>query len=239
MGPSNYFCRPHMATILHLDTSGPTGVAMLARDGRPVASRHSEGERDHAGTINRLVDKVLQEGGTALTAIDAVAVCNGPGSYTGLRIGLATAKGYCFAMDRPLILHSRLFLMLEEAASLLKLKKNVIAVLPARTGEYYAAGSGHALHFSPTHITSGSLEQMVVQTSESIHIIGQVEAELLAVISLKGITLSEHHMPDKYTWAQCANESFLSRKFADMAYSEPEYLKPAYVTKARGDSRNL
>jgi tRNA threonylcarbamoyladenosine biosynthesis protein TsaB len=216
-----------MAVILHLDTSGPTGIAMLARDGQPVASGRSEGERDHAGNINSLVADVLAQGGLTLNDIDAVAVCNGPGSYTGLRIGPATAKGYCYVLGIPLILHNRLGLMLREAGE--EEHKNIIAVLPARAGEYYAAGEGPSVSFSPTHIVFKTLQEKIEQSAFPVHFIGMAGGDLLPLMAARNITLSEHHMLKETSWAKAATESFSLEIFADVAYSEPDYLKPAYI----------
>jgi tRNA threonylcarbamoyladenosine biosynthesis protein TsaB len=109
---------------------------MLAVDGKPVSSVSTEVERDHAGKVNNLVAAILEEANCTLNDVHAIAVCNGPGSYTGLRIGLATAKGYCYALNKPLILHSRLHLMLRELAQHTGNNvENMLAILPARSGE--------------------------------------------------------------------------------------------------------
>src|SRR6476661_7599128 len=127
-----------MAYILHIDTSSNTGIAMLAKDGVPVSTRLHDNSREHAAVINGMVAEVLTEAGVVLNDIAAVAVCNGPGSYTGLRIGLATAKGYCYAAGKPLLLNNRLQLMIEEAKAQSAGAGTYVALIPARNGEYYA-----------------------------------------------------------------------------------------------------
>lgn len=93
-----------MALILAFDTATPHLAVVLARDGRVVAGRIGAGDRtSHAAALNVLVQEVLQEAGSTLRALDAVAVGIGPGSYTGLRIGLSAAKGFCFPLGTPLI----------------------------------------------------------------------------------------------------------------------------------------
>ena len=226
-----------MAIILHLDTSGPTGIAMLAKDGRPIASRLSEGEREHAGHINGLVRSVLEEAGIRLADIDAVAVCNGPGSYTGLRIGLATAKGYCFVLKKPLILHTRLDLMLREAKLLFPDTTNLVAILPARAGEYYAAASG-IFPQSPTHVTIHSLIHILQKSGQELGIIGRIGDDLLSATSSNRIKFVEHQVLNEAAWADATGGTFSSGNFADVAYAEPEYLKPAFITSRRQDSKN-
>lgn len=216
--------------ILHIDTSGPVAVAMLAADGKPVSHKISETERDHAGKINYLIADVLEEAGIGLSDLSAVAVCNGPGSYTGLRIGLATSKGYCYVLEKPLILHNRLSLMLKELVELTQ-EENRIALIPARSGEYYAAASGE-VDFPPQHIMTTDLIQRISGWSAPYSIIGKWEADLSL---LNPIYASPHDLLNVSAWAKATYEAFSAGHFADVAYAEPEYLKSAFITASRTD----
>jgi tRNA threonylcarbamoyladenosine biosynthesis protein TsaB len=205
---------------------------MIARHGQPVAHKFSETERDHAGKINLLVDEVLKESACDLQSIDAVAVCSGPGSYTGLRIGLATAKGFCYALDKPLILHNRLDLMLRELdARLGNRQANKLAILPARNGEYYVAAAGE-YETAPRHISTPELLQNITGDKMLFAVIGNAENDLSA---LQTIYSAEHHLLDLLIWARAGWESFHQKMFADLAYATPEYLKAAYTTTPRAD----
>ena len=222
-----------MALILHLDTSGSAGIAMLAQDGRPVAVRRSEGEREHAGNINGIVEEALRDAGARLADIDAVAVSNGPGSYTGLRIGLATAKGYCYVLGKPLILHNRLSLMLLEASLTMPGLRTVAAVLPARSGEYYAAVGGEETILAPTHITTHELIQILQASTSEVGIIGRVAEDLFSIFSSEGTKFVEHNMLNDASWAGAGEKAFLAGNFADIAYAEPEYLKSVFIAPKR------
>lgn len=221
-----------MATrILHIDTSGPVGLVMLAIDGRPVSHKSSDAERDHAGKVNILVAEVLATAGCRLADLDAIAVCNGPGSYTGLRIGLATAKGYCYALDKRLILHNRLVLMLQEiAANEEHSTGNILAIIPARSGEYYMAAVGN--YQSPAkHITAqGLLEE--TRGQQGFRVIGQYGNDLSAMPIER---YQEHSVLNIEIWAAETYKSFQANQFADVAYAEPEYLKAAYIAAPRVD----
>lgn len=93
-----------MSLILAFDTATRHCAVVLARDGRPIAQRVDEGERfSHAEKLNVFIEAVMNDAGQRLAALDAVAVGTGPGSYTGLRIGLSAAKGLCFALEVPVI----------------------------------------------------------------------------------------------------------------------------------------
>jgi tRNA threonylcarbamoyladenosine biosynthesis protein TsaB len=92
-----------MSLILCIETGTDTCSVGLARDGRLVALRESSEERDHARRVAVYTDEILHEAGVDAEQITAVAVSKGPGSYTGLRIGVSFAKGLCYGLGIPLI----------------------------------------------------------------------------------------------------------------------------------------
>ena len=228
-----------MNAILHIDTSGPVAIAMLAKGGRPVATCRSEGEREHAGNINRLIDDVLLAGGTTLKELAAIAVCNGPGSYTGLRIGLATAKGFCYALDKPLILHNRLLLMLREAATQWPEAASYAAILPARAGEYYAAVETLQMQQIPVHITTTDLLILLLHTPHPLHITGHAAPDLSLVFSRQDIYFTDHDELNIVNWAAAGHEAFTEALYADIAYAAPDYLKQAFINTRRADSQEV
>ncbi len=191
-----------------------------------TTSRSSKEERDHAGAINLLVAEVLVEASLALADIDAFAVCNGPGSYTGLRIGLATAKGFCYVLDKPLILHNRLSLLLREAAAQSPNYKNILALLPARKGEYYAAAEGEQVQQAPAHLFADAVES-IIRTTDDLTVIGDTGSELLFPTNVPLISQSS---PGINTWIEATATAYRNEIFADIAYASPDYLKAAYMT---------
>jgi tRNA threonylcarbamoyladenosine biosynthesis protein TsaB len=94
-----------MAYILCIETSTTICSVALARDGKIVTARQENEGNSHANMLTLLIEQLFSDSGVfiQLADIDAVAVSSGPGSYTGLRIGVSTAKGICFALDKPLI----------------------------------------------------------------------------------------------------------------------------------------
>lgn len=204
---------------------------MLSRGGVPVAQRENAEERDHATRLNGLIEEVLSEAGEEMKAIDAVAVCNGPGSYTGLRIGLATAKGLCFVLGCSLILHNRLTLMLEEGEK----TETKLAILPARKGECYAALGGEKGGFSPQHITTPDLLNFLSNITELSLIVGNPGEDMAHFAEGKEIVFKPYTAINSTVWAAKSLQAFKSGNVSDLAYSEPEYLKSAYVTKPKSD----
>ncbi len=92
-----------MKVILTIDTSGPLGQVSLSREGIVVDYMENEKQRDHAQFLAPAIQSLLQQAGLDPSAIEAVALSAGPGSYTGLRVASATAKGLCFALRIPMI----------------------------------------------------------------------------------------------------------------------------------------
>lgn len=130
--------------LLVLDTASDVCAVALARDGVVVAERWTDVPRAHAGQLAPFVAEVLAEAGVAARDLDAVAVSAGPGSFTGLRIGLATAKGLCLATGAHLVLVPTLDAMVEAARGDARLPPGarVVAVVPSRRGEVYVGGDG-------------------------------------------------------------------------------------------------
>ena len=92
-----------MALILHIETATPTCSIALTQDGLLLSLKEETAQQIHAGVITLFIESVMHETGKKLNHLDAVCVSKGPGSYTGLRIGVSTAKGLCYALDKPLI----------------------------------------------------------------------------------------------------------------------------------------
>src|SRR6266513_858318 len=92
-----------MSLILNIDTAIETASITLAQDGKVFRSATNESEKDHAAWIHPAIHILMRESGWQLQNLNAVAVSIGPGSYTGLRIALSTAKGLCYALQIPLV----------------------------------------------------------------------------------------------------------------------------------------
>lgn len=92
-----------MSIILGIDTSTDRALICLSENGKFLAQLENESQRDHASWLQTAVNELLKKNGKTLQQLNAVAVTLGPGSYTGLRVGLSAAKGYCYALNIPLI----------------------------------------------------------------------------------------------------------------------------------------
>src|SRR5688572_4021525 len=89
--------------ILNIDTATEQASVCLSQDGNVVSTLSNDSQKDHASWMQVAINTLLQKEGYTMQQLQAVAVTHGPGSYTGLRVGMATAKGLCFALQIPLI----------------------------------------------------------------------------------------------------------------------------------------
>jgi tRNA threonylcarbamoyladenosine biosynthesis protein TsaB len=100
-----------MALILNIDTATEAASICLSKDGEQLLLLQNNDQKDHAAWIHTAIDQMMGNAGYRMNDLDATAVVAGPGSYTGLRVGMATAKGLCYALGIPLITESSLKLM--------------------------------------------------------------------------------------------------------------------------------
>ena len=92
-----------MPLILQLETATSVCAVALSIDGKTIAFKEETAQNIHASKLTLFISEVMEQAGIKFNDLDAIAVSKGPGSYTGLRIGVSTAKGLCFALDKPLI----------------------------------------------------------------------------------------------------------------------------------------
>lgn len=100
-----------MASILHIETATQVCSVALSANGVISQIRESREKNSHSAIITVFIEEILKSAGMPFSDLDAIAVSMGPGSYTGLRIGVSTAKGICYALDKPLIAISTLHSM--------------------------------------------------------------------------------------------------------------------------------
>lgn len=222
-----------MEYLLHIDTSSDTATVMVSGDGKPVATATTDDNRNFAALINNMVDETLQKAGTRLDDIKGVVVCAGPGSYTGLRIGMATAKGYCYALNVPLILHNKLDLLAWNACNDKKTAYNFYgAVLYAREREYFAALYDNNLNavLSPMHVTEEELMDLLAG-KDSLYIITDAKADIFNQLNNKTIEVSNNINVNSNYWAALGYEDLKCNRIVNLSTAEPFYLKQVYTHK--------
>jgi len=215
-----------MAFILNIETATTVCSVALSDNEKLVAVREVNAGYTHAENITVFIDEVLKEAGLGPSDLDAVAVSRGPGSYTGLRIGVSAAKGLCYALDIPLIAVDTLAAM----AQGMKSAKDVLLcpMIDARRMEVYCAvydGSGREREPVSAKIIDESSFAGILEKNRVIFF-GDGAAKCKAVLGKNShaVFVDDIHPSSKHM-IPLAWEKFSEKEFADLAYFEPFYLK--------------
>ena len=231
-----------MALILSIETGTDICSVALANDGELMALRESDEGRDHAKKVALFVDELLRETGVQPSDLDAIAVGKGPGSYTGLRIGVSFAKGMCYALDIPLIAIGSLDALTEVAredydAGILDIeeeewaKAKLCPLVDARRMEVYAEvfdNEGKALTDVVAEVvTEDSFREW---RKDKFVIFGNGAKKCTELLS---DAIFVDIAPSARGIVRLAEESFKDQKFEDLAYFEPFYLKEFLVIPSK------
>lgn len=234
-----------MALILSIETGTDVCSVALAKDGELMALRESDEGRDHAKKVAVFVDELLRETGVQPDDLDAIAVGKGPGSYTGLRIGVSFAKGMCYALNIPLIAVGSLDALTHVAmedyeAGIVDVEEYdwnsayLCPMVDARRMEVYAAifsSEGEALSDVTAEIISEeSFGQWRGDEGRRFIIFGNGAKKSCEVLS-DAIYIDV--TPSARGIVRLAEEMFNAGKVEDMAYFEPFYLKDFMVIPSK------
>lgn len=217
--------------ILGLDTSAAESTVWLAKNEVIIAEERNANQKNHASSINQMIHGVLNSSGYELQQVAAVSVIGGPGSYTGLRVGLATAKGICFALNKPLIQHNYLELMALQMVHEFRNDYDWYGVLlKARAKEFFftLANDTGRLHQPPIHILEDNLCTLLVTLHGRLLLLGDIDE---TGISSNNLTITQGINLDIRHWGRAAFDALLQKEFADIAMTEPYYLKAPFTHK--------
>lgn len=223
-----------MALLLNIDTATEQAGVCLALDANILAVEQTQGQKNHASFIQPAIKKVIQQSGYKLENIDAVAVTGGPGSYTGLRVGLSTAKGLCYVLKKPLIMVGTLQVMAHASINAYRaFNGNADDVLfcpmiDARRMEVftalYAQNLTEAMPPSAMVIDENAFCQQLNKQKIIFSGSGSGKAKIIqhpnAVFAECAYTVENLCL--------LALMAYKTSKFASLAYSEPMYLKEFY-----------
>ena len=225
-------------TILSIDTSTRVCSAAIAVDGKTIASRINREDGNHARQLPVFVDELLAELRSRKLSLDAVALSEGPGSYTGLRIGAGIAKGLCYGLNIPLVPIATTEVL---CASLLTQKAllqpcYLIPMIDARRMEVYTA----FYRYNDDRLTlQSAIEARVISSAadidfgqspdEPVYFFGDGAAKCEALIPSKTAGFIDNIVPDAASMDSLALEHYKAdstrRTPTELAYYEPFYLK--------------
>ncbi|MDB5019064.1 MAG: Peptidase [Pedobacter sp.] len=225
-----------MPTILQIETATQACSAAISRDGITIALKELVAQNIHAGSLTLFIDEVIHAAGITYAELDAVAVSKGPGSYTGLRIGVSTAKGLCYALDKPLIGVNTLEMMANGFLQTHEGFKGLICpMIDARRLEVYTAlfdASGNLLSPVEAKIIDDTSFQDKLASSQ-ITFIGDGAAKCEKLINSENALFSDVNVNSAAYMSRIAKRLFDAGKFEDVAYFEPFYLKDFVLTSPK------
>lgn len=214
-----------MPSILHIESATPICSVALSKGDQLIDLKEIDKFNSHSEVLTLFVDELLNTNGLKYKDLDAIAVSNGPGSYTGLRIGVSAAKGICYGVDIPLISISSLKIL----ANKIVFDGYIISTMDARRDEVYSC-----IYDSKLNIIEDEKPQIINAKSfleyadnKRVLIIGDGQEKCKNLIDInKNFEFNEDILrPSSKKMGDLAYEKFKKNDFEDLAYFEPKYLK--------------
>jgi tRNA threonylcarbamoyladenosine biosynthesis protein TsaB len=218
-----------MPLILNIDTAMGTASFCVAKGEEVLLYAENKTQQDHASWLHTAIKDAFSKMQLAISDLDAVAVNNGPGSYTGLRIGLSTAKGLCYALGKPLICLNNLYVMAAAVAD--EAQDLICPAIDARRMEIFTALYDKKLNIvmSPTALIMDKdrfpehiAERQITVTGDGAFKLKNTFMDNKAVYVEK--TIHSIHM------VHLSNIYFMAGNFSSLAYEEPFYIKAPHIT---------
>lgn len=222
-----------MATFLIIDTALEEAIVALSKDGKIIAELSNKEAHSHASFIQVAIANVLEAQQMAMTELDAIVVTLGPGSYTGLRVGLATAKGIAYTLKKPLIglstLHALATAAIQLAAKSITGPCHIFSMIDARRmevfGAIYDASCNPILQEQAIVLDQSKWNELISQPTICIgngHVKTKEFMTIFDVTYLDGTYTSQ-------TLLGMAMVNWEAGQFEDLAYVGPNYLKEVYI----------
>jgi tRNA threonylcarbamoyladenosine biosynthesis protein TsaB len=230
-----------MARILNIETATQLCSVALSTDGKCVLKREIIEERSHASLLTVFIEELLHEAGITSDKLDAIAVGKGPGSYTGLRIGVSTAKGLCYGSGLPLIAVSTLKIMTMQVITnqdsiiqevLSKPGTLLCPLIDARRMEVFTClfnSLGNEIAEVSAKIVDSDTFSDYLKDHQMIFY-GSGMKKCQKILAHRNGYFIENIFPHAASLALVAENKFHQHEFEDLAYFEPFYLKDFIAT---------
>jgi len=218
--------------ILNIETATKQCSVSIAKEGKTIVCKEvAEEGYSHAERLHVFIEDCVKEAGISYKDLAAIAVSQGPGSYTGLRIGVSAAKGLCYALGIPLIAVDTL----KALAAQVKVTSGVIVpMLDARRMEVYSAVFDSNLEslraIQAEIITEDSFQEL----EGNVYFVGDCAAKCKEVLTKTNFVFLEDVVyPSAKEMSAFSYQKFLNNDFVDLAYFEPYYLKDFIITASK------
>ncbi len=224
-----------MSLIINIDTATEAAHVSIAKDGIVLQQAFNTNQLDHAGFLQVAVKVVIDKAAISFAQVDAIAVTIGPGSYTGLRVGLASAKGLCYALKKPLIAIGTLDVLAKSALispekAQLGLRTLLCPMIDARRMEVFTAVFDQSLKaILPAQaliLDETSFKDLIER--QPIAFFGNGSQKWKAICPYT-TALFLNTTINPLAMSELSQEKFASNDFSDLAYTEPTYIKEFYI----------
>lgn len=216
--------------ILNIETATRNCSVSLAKSGKTIAYKEiADQGYTHAENLHVFIEDVLATASIKINDLNAVAVSCGPGSYTGLRIGVSAAKGLCYALKIPLIAVDTLSILAEKVT----LKNGlIISMIDARRMEVYSAVFDENKNQIRTTQAEILTENSFSEYQKTIYFVGDSNEKAKTILNKPNfVFLDDIVFPSARDISSLSYEKFVQKRFEDVAYFEPFYLKDFLITK--------
>ena len=219
-----------MSIILNIETATKNCSVALAKEGKTIAYKEiAEQNFSHAEKLHVFIEELLAENQLQFSDLSAIAVSQGPGSYTGLRIGVSSAKGFCYALNIPMIAIDTLQLLAKQ----IHIEEGIIIpMIDARRMEVFTA------FYDKNHNQIRNTQAEIIdetsyqEISDKIHLVGDgTEKFKNTLTDDKFIFHSDVVFPSANEMSQLSYDKYQKSDFVDVAYFEPYYLKDFVLSK--------
>jgi tRNA threonylcarbamoyladenosine biosynthesis protein TsaB len=224
-----------MSFILNIDTSSINCSVAISKNDQLLALVEKAEANIHASQITLFIEEACKKAKIRINELNAVAVSKGPGSYTGLRIGVSTAKGICYALSIPLIAVDTLKSLTRAAIEIQNNNDSIyIPMIDARRMEVYTKVFDHKLNVlqeTEALILDEQTFSKFFQYKKKIILFGDGAEKTKSLIDSRDVQYLDLQHPSSKNMTQEAFELFNNKQFEDTAYFEPYYLKEFYFKK--------
>ncbi len=230
-----------MATILHIETATEVCSVALSRNGELLKNKISDQPQAHSSLLGLFVEETMQFTRSNNIKIDAISVSSGPGSYTGLRIGVSEAKGLSYGLNVPLIAIPTHKVMAYQIALTIEDNTLMCPMIDARRMEVYSTFFDSKLNVvrktSADIVDEDSYTELL--DKHPVVFFGNGAHKCKEVITHPNAMFIENIKPEAKSMIVLAEQAFEEKNFVDVAYFEPFYLKEFVATVARNKVINI
>lgn len=228
-----------MALILNIDTCSDQAFVSLALDEKVIATETNPDQKNHAAFLQPAIERLMNSAKRSLMDLDAIAVVSGPGSYTGLRVGLASAKGLCYALNKPLLFVNTLYIMayaakVHAAPTSRPVPQLFCPMVDARRMEVFTCLYSGELELKepPQAMILDELSFIEYIDNQPVFFVGNGSEKFKSVVNSSN-ALFANVVYTADDMAVLSHEAFEAKNFQDLAYSVPDYIKDFFVLQKK------